>query len=144
MSARPRASSSITNKEQSRLDMWRIDRLKQRAFRSDTTINTTEGLQWVDSMKDKKPAPVVIGDRGNAAPLASESKYSRQRRQALRACMTFWKAVVRLRMRKLQAFAAWAHQTPTPSFIQSRVFLCYAPSEQYTPRDEYSSMEEVD
>ena len=97
-------------------------------------------------MRDKKPAPVVYDIKGNASSVASGTKHKERKFRLMRACMTFWKAVAELKMRKLRAFVAWAHQTPNGHFKRQLSFArSKAPGPVgFTPLDGDSSFEEVD
>ena len=71
MSAKSRAQSATTAKEQARMIKHQADKWKRQAFCQGTQIDTTEGQHWVATMRDKQPAPTVLDLRGNASSIAS-------------------------------------------------------------------------
>ena len=80
MSAKSRALSATTDKEQTRTNKHRSDKLKRQAFCQCTQIDAPEGQQWVATMRNKQPAPTVLDSRGNASSIASVTGRSQMQR----------------------------------------------------------------
>ena len=145
MSAKSRATSARTSKEQRRVEESHLDRMKQRARRQKQEPCGHDVRQWVESIKHKKPAPTVLDDRGNAMAISSvNSKFRVMKRKAQRTCLTIWKMFTRLRVILGNVFASWAQRTQGRPFVMSRTLLCYAPVEPTSQGTLASSMEEID
>ena len=145
MSAKSRATSARTSKEQRKLEVDHLDRVKQRARRQKQEPLGHDVTQWVENIKHKKPAPTVLDDRGNAMAIKSANcKGTVMKRKAQRTCLTFWKIFTNRRVTLCKVFANWALRTQGKPFLMSRTLLCYAPVEPDVRGVLASSIDEID
>ena len=145
MSAKSRATSARTSKEQRRLEAEHLDRMKQRARRQKQEPLGHDVRQWVENIKHKKPAPTVLDDRGNAMAIKSAScKWTVMKRKAQRTCLTIWKIFTNRRVTLGKVLASWALRTQGKPFVMSRTLLCYAPVEPAARGVLVSSIDEID
>ena len=80
MSAKSRALSATTDKEQTRTNKHRSDKAEAATFCQCTQIDATEGQQWVATMRNKQPAPMELDSRGKASSIASATWWSQMQR----------------------------------------------------------------
>ena len=133
MSAANRSSSAKTNKEQAKVDWKRIEQLKHRAF-VDGPWEEADGRRWVETVKDRRPAPTVLDERGNASAVRRRTRQY----QLKKACMTSWKAVAQYRAALRRVFTRWA----IGIVLATRTVLTL--TGEFSDEAEASSMEEVD